>query len=229
MGERFTTARIVQGGERFEILVHPQNALDYRLGRNVEISQVLGVDLIFTDAGKGMKASEDKLLKTFRTTDVSTIAKKILDQGELQLTTEQRRNLIEEKRRQIVAFISKHCTDPRTGMPHPPLRVEQAMSQIRLSIDPFKDAEEQAKEAIQLLRPILPLKIEQVRIAVKIPPEYAGKAYGSAKNYGVITREEWQADGSWIAVVEMPAGLQGPFLEKLGKLTQGSLQTKILR
>jgi len=229
MGERFTTARIVQGGERFEILVHPQNALDYRLRRNVEISQVLGVDLIFTDASKGMKASEDKLLKTFMTTDVFAIAKRILDQGELQLTTEQRRNLVEEKRKQIVAFISKHCTDPRTGMPHPPLRVEQAMSQIRFSIDPFKDAEEQSKEAIQLLRPILPLKIEQVRIAVKIPPEYAGKAYGSVKNYGVITREEWQADGSWIAVVEMPAGLQGPFFEKLGKLTQGNLQTKILR
>jgi ribosome maturation protein SDO1 len=229
MSEKFTTARISIGGEKFEILVKPQPALDYKLGRAVEISQLLLIDEIYFDASKGTRASIEKLQKYFGTTDVLKVAEEIMKRGELQLTTEQRRRLIEDKRKQIIAFISRNCIDPRTGAPHPPLRIEQALSQAKISIDPFKSAEEQAKTIIENLKPILPLKMEQIRVALKISPEYASKAYGSVKSFGTITQEEWQRDGSWVAIIEMPAGLYGPFIDKLGKVTQGSIQTKILK
>jgi len=148
--------------------------------------------------------------------------------GELQLTTEQRRQLVEEKRRQIVSIITRNAIDPRTGAPHPPLRIEQAMEQIRLSIDPYKSAEEQAKLVIEELRPILPLKMEQMKVAVKVFPEHAARAYNALKGFGTVSREEWGPDGSLVAVVEMPAGLYGSFLDRVGKLTQGTIQTKVL-
>ncbi len=85
------------------------------------------------------------------------------------------------------------------------------------------------KTIIDDLRPIIPLKMEQMRIAVKIFAEHAAKAYGAVKNYGTITKEEWQRDGSWIGVVEMPAGLYTAFVDRLGKLTQGTVQTKIMK
>jgi len=229
MGEKYTTARISIGGEHFEILVHPDNALNYTLGRQIEISQILVIATIFTDASKGMKASEESLMKAFKTTDVFKIAEIILKHGELQLTTEQRRKLTEEKRKQIINFISRHCVDPRTGLPHPPLRVEQALSQIHVVVDPFKDAEEQAKSVIESLRGILPIKFEHIKIAVKIPPEYAAKAIGAVKDFGTIERQEWGSDGSWLALVTMPAGLHGAFLDKLNSITHGNLQTKILK
>ena len=229
MGEKVITARAIVSGEHFEILVNPQAALDYKFGRPVELSQVIAVDEIFTDASKGMRASEEKLVKAFGTTDFVKIAEAIMKRGELQLTTEQRRQLIEDKKKQIIAFICRHCVYPRTSLPHPPLRIEQAITQVRTSIDPFKDAEEQARAVIQVLRPILPLKMEQIRLAVKIPPEHASRAYGTVKDFGIIKQEEWQADGSWAAIIEMPAGLQTSFLEKVGKLTQGTLQMKILK
>jgi ribosome maturation protein SDO1 len=176
-----------------------------------------------------MKASEESLMKAFKTTDVFKIAEIILKHGELQLTTEQRRKLTEEKRKQIINFISRHCVDPRTGLPHPPLRVEQALSQIHVVVDPFKDAEEQAKSVIESLRGILPIKFEHIKIAVKIPPEYAAKAIGAVKDFGTIERQEWGSDGSWLALVTMPAGLHGAFLDKLNSITHGNLQTKILK
>ena len=228
MSDRYTVARITHDGEHFEILVKPQPALSYRLGKTTSISELLVTDTIFTDAGKGLRASEDKLQKAFGTTDSLKIASIILKKGTLQLTTEQRRRLVEEKRKQIVSFISRQCVDPKTNLPHPPLRIEQAMEQIHFSIDPFRDAEEQAREIIKLLRPVLPLKVEQVSVAVRIPPEYAGKVYGTVKGFGVIKREQWQADGSWFTIVEMPAGLYGPFLEKLGKITRGNLEAKLV-
>jgi ribosome maturation protein SDO1 len=228
MSERYTVARITHGGERFEILVKPQPAFSYRLGKTTSISEVLVTETIFTDAGKGLRASEDKLEKAFGTTDPTKIAEIILKRGILQLTTEQRRQLVEDKRKQIVSFISRQCIDPKTNLPHPPLRIEQAMEQIHFSIDPFRDVEEQAREIIKLLRPILPLKMEQISVAVRIPPEYASKVYGTVRGYGTIKREQWQADGSWFATVEMPAGLYGPFLEKLGKITRGNLEAKLV-
>ena len=228
MTERYTIARLTREGEHFEILVKPQLALSYRLGKTMSTSQVLAAETIFTDANKGLKPSEDKLEKVFGTTDLVKIASIILKKGTLQLTTEQRKQLTEDKRKQIISFISRQCVDPRTNLPHPPIRIEQAMEQIHFSIDPFKDAEEQAKEIIKLLRPVLPLKMEQVSVAVRIPPEYAGKVYGTVKGFGTIKREEWRADGSWFAVVQMPAGLYGPFLEKLGEMTRGNLESKLV-
>ena len=102
------------------------------------------------------------------------------------------------------------------------------MQQIHYSIDPFKEAEGQARDIIKLLRTILPLKTEQVQVTIRIPPQYASRAYGTVKGFGVIRREEWRADGSWSSIVELPAGLYGPFLEKLGEITRGNLQAKLV-
>jgi ribosome maturation protein SDO1 len=229
MGDDQTTARITLAGERFEILVNPDAALNFRIGKDKSISKVLVVDTIFTDSGKGFRPSEDKLKEAFGTTDFHRIAEIILKRGELKLTKEQRRRLVEEKRKQIISFISRNCIDPRTGFPHPPLRVEQAMKQVSLVIDPFKRGEEQAKNFIEELRPILPMKIERMRLAVKIPPEHAPRVMGIVRDFGSVGREEWQRDGSWIAIVEMPAGLHSSFLKRISDTTHGNYQTKILR
>jgi len=228
MSQRHTIARITREGEHFEILVKPEPAFSYRTGELNAVSKVLVAETIFTDANKGLRASEDQLQRAFGTSDPVKIAEVILKKGTLQLTVEQRRRLTEKKRKQIVSFITRQCVDPKTNLPHPPMRIEQAMEQVHYPIDPFKDAEEQAREIIKLLRPILPLKMEQVSVAVRIPPEYAGKVYGAVKRFGVIKKEEWRADGSWFAVVEMPAGLYGSFLEKLGEMTKGSLEAKLI-
>jgi ribosome maturation protein SDO1 len=228
MGEKHTIARITKDDEHFEVIVKPEKALDYRLGKISSISEVLITETIFSDANKGTKVSEDALRKAFGTTDQLKIADIILKKGTLQLTTEQRRKMIEDKRRQIVAFISKNCVDPRTNLPHPPLRIEQAMEQIHYSIDPFRATEEQAREIIKMLRQILPLKMEQVSVSVHIPAQYAARAYGTLKALGTIKREEWRADGSWHGILEMPAGVYGPFLEKIGEVTKGNAEAKII-
>jgi ribosome maturation protein SDO1 len=228
MSEKYTVARLTQDNEHFEILVKPEKALDYRTGKIAGITEVLAADFIFADANKGTKVSEEQMQKAFGTTDHLKIADIILKKGTLQLTTEQRRKMIEDKRRQIIDFISRQAVDPKTNLPHPPMRIENAMEQIRYSIDQYKPVEEQAKEIVKLLRPILPLKIEQISVGVHIPAEYSARAYGSMKSFGVIKKEEWRADGSWYGVIEMPAGSYASFLNKLGDVTKGSGEAKIV-
>lgn len=229
MSERYTVARMTLDGDHFEILTKPQPALSYRLGKTTPVSEILVTDIIFTDAGKGLRASEEKLQNVFGTTNPLKVAEVILKKGTLQLTTEQRKQLVEDKRKQIVSFISRECVDPKTNLPHPPLRIEQAMKQIHYSIDTSRGVEEQAKEIIKLLLPIIPLKMEKISLAIRIPPEHASKVYGTVKGFGTIKRDQWLADGSWSAIVEISAGLYGPFLDKLGKMTRGNLETKMIK
>lgn len=228
MSERYTVARITRNGEHFEVLVKPEKALDYRMGKISAVAQVLAAETIFSDANKGTKVSEETLRKTFGTAETPKVAETILKKGTIQLTTEQRRKMIEDKRKQIIAFVSKQCVDPRTNLPHPPLRIEQAMDQVHHPIDPFKPTEEQAKDIIKLLRPILPLKMEHVSVSIHIPAEHAAKTYGTVKAFGTIESQEWRADGSWYGILEMPAGLYGPLLEKLGEVTKGNAEAKII-
>jgi len=228
MSEKYTVARITKDDEHFEILVKPQKALDYRMGKIAGITEALAAETIFSDANKGTRTSEENLRKAFGTTDELKIAEMILKTGTLQLTTEQRRKMVEDKRRQIVDFIARQCVDPKTNLPHPPLRIENAMEQIHYPIDPFKPVEEQAKDITKLLRPILPLKMEQVSVGVTLPAQYSARAYGTIKGFGTIKREEWRADGSWYGVLEMPAGLYAPLVEKLGEITKGNGEAKIV-
>ncbi|MCJ7721341.1 ribosome assembly factor SBDS [Candidatus Bathyarchaeota archaeon] len=229
MSERYTIARITKDGEHFEILTKPEPALEYKLGKTIPISQILVTETIFTDAGKGSKASEEKLQQVFKTTDSLKIAEIILKKGDLQLTTDQRKQLVEDKRKQIISFISRECIDPKTNLPHPPIRIEQAMKEIHFSIDPHKAAEEQSKDIIKLLRPIIPLKMEKITVDIHVPPEHASKVYGTVKGYGTLKRDQWQTDGSWSATVEMSAGLYGPLLDKLGKMTRGNIEAKLVK
>jgi ribosome maturation protein SDO1 len=229
MSERHVLARLQISGEKFEIIVNPDFALNYKLGKISDIDKVLVAYDVYSDVRKGLKAPSDKLMKYFKTTDVRKIADIIIKQGELQITAEQRRKLIEDKRRQIIAFITKNCVDPRTNLPIPALRVEQAMDQVKVSIDPFKEAEGQALKVIDALKSVLPLKIERVKLEVKVGPEYVPKMYNFIKSYGYLEKEEWLNDGSWRANVDMPAGLQAEFLDKLNKLTKGTAQVRILK
>ncbi|PUA32072.1 MAG: rRNA metabolism protein [Candidatus Terraquivivens tikiterensis] len=221
----YTIARLVRG-ETFEIIVDPDSALRYKMGEKVPMSKVLLYEEIYTDAKKGIRASEEQLMKAFKTKDKLAIAARILTEGTLQITSEQRRRLIEEKKRQIVEFISKNAVDPRTKLPHPPQRIELAMEQAGVSIDPFVDAKEQAMKVIERLSQILPMKVGLMRMYVRVPGEFVGKAYGLLKSVGKILKEEYKADGSWVGEVEVLAGLQADLIEKLNRLCSGRAEAR---
>lgn len=229
MSGKFTTVRLTVDGERFEILVNPDNALSFKLGRNIELSQVIAIDEVYSDSSKGLRANAEKMKKSLGTTDHVEAAKIVLKRGELQLTTDQRRKIVEDKRKQIVSIIARNFVDPRTGLPHPPTRIEQAMQEIRLSIDPFKDVQEQAKIVVDQLRPVIPLKSEKMKIRVKVPPQFAPQAIGVLKGSGEILKEEWGSDGSLTALVEITAGVHASLLERLGSATRGAAQATVER
>jgi len=221
-------ARFESHGERFEIIVSPDAIERIREGGPIEMDD-LASEIIFSDAKKGNKASEDKMGEIFNTNSIEEIAKTIIIKGDVQLTTEQRQKMQRNKRNRIIETIARNAMDPKTKAPHPRQRIELAMDQAGVHIDPFKPVSEQVKTIIETLRPIMPISIEQVRISIKIPAENIGKAYGTVRNFGTLEREEWQSDGSWVGIIRLAAGMQTEFYDKINDVTKGNVSTKILK
>lgn len=222
-------ARLQKGENHFEILVDPKTASQLIDGKEVDILSSLAIDSIFTDSKKGTHAPNEALQKHFGTNNVEIIAKEIILHGEIQLTTEQRHEMQEQKRKRIIDMIVKNAMDPKTKAPHPRQRIELAMEEVGVHIDPFKPVNQQVKIVVESLRPIVPISMEQLRISVKIFPQYIGKAYGVARNYGVLEREDWQSDGTWIGIIKIPAGMQSDFYDRLNDVTKGNVETRILK
>ncbi|MDG6898751.1 MAG: ribosome assembly factor SBDS [Nitrososphaerota archaeon] len=226
---KFTTVKLSIEGEHYEILVNPDSALAFKQGRNVEPSAVIAVDEVYSDSRKGLRANSEKLKLHFGTDDHAKAALEILKRGELNLTQEQRKRLTDDKRKAIIAAISKNFVDPRTMLPHPPTRIDQAMQEARATVDPFQDPNEQMKAIVESLRTILPLKSEKIKLQVRVAAQYSGQAVGVLKNYGEIIKEDWLADGTLSAIVEIPAGGQPGLLDRLGSTTKGAAQVTVVK
>ena len=222
-------ARLEYYGEHFEILVDPDLASDFKSGKNVKMEDVLAVEEVFKDSKKGDKASEEAMMKAFNTVDPLEAAVTIIKKGHVQLTAQQRKEMQEEKRKLIVATITRESINPQTKLPHPARRIEIAMDECKLHVDPFKSVDEQVKTVMKAIRTKIPIRFEKVNVAIKIPGDFTGKVYGVIPTFGKIRKEEWQQDGSWVAVVEIPGGMQDSFYEKLSELTRGEVETKLIK
>jgi ribosome maturation protein SDO1 len=229
MVDKVTVVRFAVEGEKFELLVKPEPALDYKLGKIKDISMILVSDEIYSDSSKGTRASTEKLLKAFKTDDTATIAALIMQKGELNLTTDQRRKMVLEKRKQIVDFIAKTYVDPRSHLPHPPLRIEQAMDDARISIDPFRNTAEQTKDVVEQLRSIIPLKSENMILEIVVPAQFAAQSYSVLKSAGTLKKEEWQANGSLKVILDIPAAARANVIDRLGSVTKGSASVEVAK
>jgi len=169
------------------------------------------------------------LKRVFGTTDVFEIAKEIIRKGEIKLTTEQRRRMVEEKKRQIAEIISKKGINPQTNAPHPPQRILKAMEDAGVNIDPFAPADMQVERVLKAIKALLPIKFEKVLIQLKIPPEYAGRVYGILKKSSSIKRERWLESGDLQVEIEILGGMKTEVLERVANLTHGQFESKILK
>lgn len=222
-------ARLEYYGEHFEILVDPDLASDFKDGKEINIEEILAVEEVFKDSKKGDKASEEAMMKAFNTIDPLEAAVIIIKKGHVQLTAQQRKEMQEEKRKLIIATITRESINPQTKLPHPARRIEIAMDECRIHVDPFKSVDEQVKTVMKAIRTKIPIRFEKVRVAIRIPGDFTGKVYGVIPEFGTTKKEEWQQDGSWVALVEIPGGLQDSFYTKLSELTKGQVETKLIK
>lgn len=227
--DKAVTARLTVNNLKFEILVEPERAFEFKQGKGMKTEDVLAYPAIYKDTRSTELASEKDVQKVFGTTDVYKVAEKIIKQGEIRLTTEQRRKMVEQKKVQLANLLAKKAINPQTNTPHPPQRILNAMEQTGVNIDPFIDAELQVDKVLKSIKPLLPIKFQKVLLQLKIPAQFSGRAYPVIKGSGTVKQEQWLNDGSLQLNIEILAGVQDDLFKKLADMTHGQVETKILK
>jgi ribosome maturation protein SDO1 len=216
-----------KGGDDFEILVNSDLAYDYITGKRPDPMSVLETEEIFKDARKAERQSEEKIKKAFGTTEMQKVVEAILHSGNVPITTEQRNKLQEDKRKQIIDIIARNSIDPRTKAPNPPIRVENALKEAKVNIDPFKAAADQVEDVVEKINMIMPIKFTTAKVEVTVPAEFANRSFSVLKRYGMKS-DKWMDNGSLQATLEFPAGMQNEFFDRLNSATQGKAIIKVL-
>ena len=229
--EDAVTAQLESHGARFEVLIDPDAALEIKREEfDGELADVIAAEDIFENASRGDRPAETDLEEVFETTEPLDIIPEVIRRGEIQITAEQRREMQEQKRKQLINTIARNAVNPQMDdAPHPPERIERALEEAGFRIDPMEPVSEQVDEALEDLRPVIPIRFDEVTMAVQLPADYAGSGQAEVRQYGELEREEWQADGSWVGVVTFPAGLQNDFYEVVNELTSGTAETRVIR
>jgi ribosome maturation protein SDO1 len=224
----FNVLRIQKFGKNFELVVDPDLAIalkSSKLKSEESIREMLKAEKVFADAKKGELAEENDLQTVFGTVDFFGIPKKMIEDGEIQLSAEYREKLRAEKRKKIVQIIHRICIEPKSGLPHPVLRIENAMEEAKVKIDENKPAEDQVNEIISKLKPIIPIKVDEKTVILTMPLHYGSKLKTILVGYGQIESEEWMGE-HYVCRIRVPAGIYADLLDELNSKTHGSVDVR---
>jgi len=216
-------ARIKIKGQHYEISVNLDEALKVKAGKG-EIMAALDSPHIYHDVKTGEVAAQKDLMDAFGTADVYEIARKIITAGEVQKTQEFRDAERETRIKQLITLVLKNAVDQH-GRPYTEERIRRAMEEIHYHVD-NRPADQQLAPLVEKLKEVIPIKVETKRIRLVVPARFTGQVYGLLKNYK--ESEEWLANGDLAAIVNIPAGLQLDFYDKLNNVTHGAIQSQDL-
>lgn len=215
-----------KGDKQFEILVDPDLAKEAKMeGKDHDIQRLLFVQDVFVDAGEGERASVEELEEEFGTDQMMEAAKQIFEKGKMQLTTDQKAEIRDDKWKQLVSMIARRAQDPKTGNPHPPQRVENALDEAGFHVNWDSNIEDEFDEAIDILRPIIPISLDEKTVAIRIPVDNAGQAYDKIQQVADVDEENW-GNEFFTARLTLPAGVLSELMDDLQDITSGQTEMK---
>jgi ribosome maturation protein SDO1 len=218
--------RYKSGKLNFETMVNLENAMKMKKGEKININDIIRDRFVYTDMKKWMRAGAPELENVFGTTDFLKIAEKIVQKGQLEITQEFRDEALENRRKQVVDFLSRNAVDARTQRPFTPDMITNSLKEAGVKIENVS-VEKQIVRILDELKKVIPIKITTKKIKIKIPPQYTGQTYGLVNEYK--EKEEWFSDGSLELVLNIPVGLQTEFYDKLNSITHGAALTSEVR
>ncbi|KYK35673.1 MAG: hypothetical protein AYK18_02810 [Theionarchaea archaeon DG-70] len=227
--DKAVISRLKIGGKKFEVLVDPVKALELKEGRGINLDEIVAYPGIYHDVRRGDAIPESELQQNFGTTNIYNIARKIILEGELQFTTDQRREFVEKKTKEIAEIITRKSINPQTNTPHPPTRILNAMDKAGIHVDPFINAELQVNKVVEGIKTLLPIKFQKVILRITIPPQFSGKAYSVLKRTVGKFDEQWLNDGSLQLTVEIPVGVYDELFKTVGDITKGNFRSEIVK
>lgn len=210
--------RLKKGKKTFEVMTNPGTVLKFRAGKG-PMSDVLYAEIIFKNASKGDRASDEDLQEAFETTDIKEIGEIIVKDGELQVSAKERAEKLEAKTKEIITFVHKNFMDPKTNLPHPVARLELALKGAKFRVDPELPAKSQALDLVKKLQGTLAMKKSGIEGTVQVTHKYAGQCTGILYKFASSVKEKHVSGGMEWDIVLAPGDFDS-FVAAMNKITK---------
>eukprot|EP01091_Cochliopodium_minus_P019887 TRINITY_DN8508_c0_g1_i1.p1 TRINITY_DN8508_c0_g1~~TRINITY_DN8508_c0_g1_i1.p1 ORF type:complete len:255 (+),score=65.51 TRINITY_DN8508_c0_g1_i1:39-803(+) len=226
MSDKKQIIKMKKGKTTYELLVNHGSVDKWKEDGKKEEDwrKVLYVDDLFKNSSKGERPTKEELAESFGNFDLKTIQQTIAFSGEIQLTTNDRKELTDNKRKAIINIINKNYVDPQSKRPYSVVQIDSALTSIKAKIDIQKSAEDQVKLIMKDLVLKLPLtKVAAFEGKLIISNSHVGKVQSNLKSFCSVGSESW-SDNSWIVKVSLTTSEYDPLIQFLTKSTNGDFQ-----
>jgi ribosome maturation protein SDO1 len=220
-------ARFSRDNDYFEIWVDPEMAWDYKHGKtNINFNDMIALDTIYCDAKKGEEAKQDKIQEVFKTNNLEDVVKKIIINGEVQITTSQRNEMLERRKKDIIEFITKNAHDPKANTAVPSQRIINALEEIKYKFSLSRKKDDEIKEVLFKLQKVMPISLEKISVFLEVPAAYTGRVQPILHKYE-IEEEKWAPTGVLFVKIKTPVGLKSNLINELNNITHGQIIIKV--
>jgi len=221
MSQKFQLVRYQKGKKKFEIMTKQGAVTKYKEGK-LGFNKVCSTTTIFTNVKKGDQAKEADLEAVFETTNEEEICRLILKMGTLQLTAKEREAKVEQKRQEVLHYIHSNWEDPKSKLPHPMVRLENAFKASKCKVDVEGDAMKQAEDAVKKMQGELYFaKISQIQGTLTLAMKYMGVVEGMIRRFATVTKTDYSGS-SVVYDFECSRGSLEKFQGALFKPTDGN-------
>jgi len=191
MSQKFQLVRYQKGKKKFEIMTKQGAVTKFKEGK-LGFDNVCSTTTIFTNSKKGEQAKESDLQDVFETTNEEEVCKLILKMGTLQLTAKEREAKVQQKRQQILHHIHSNWEDPKSKLPHPMLRLENAFKASKCKVDVEGDVMKQAEDAVKKMQGELYFaKISQIQGTLTLAMKYMGVVEGMIRRFTTVNKVDY--------------------------------------
>jgi len=119
-----------------------------------------------------------------------------------------------------VNYIHKYFIDPRSKTPHPIVRIEAALDELKIRIDPDIPYDKQVQDIIKRIPEVMPIRKEEIEGTITIPHKHMGAAAGLISKSASIRRERYDDDGCIMDITLVP-GDYDSLINDLNRVTKG--------
>jgi len=138
-------------GKKLEIACYKNKVIDWRNGLEKDLSEVLQVEEIFTNAVQGELANKKILQELFPNKSKKEIIAIILEKGEMQVSQKEREALQENTFKDIVNIISKKIVHPKSKRLFSAESIKAALKEMNFNRIISKTSKKQAQDGIRML------------------------------------------------------------------------------
>jgi ribosome maturation protein SDO1 len=159
---------VTRGGHRFEVACYRNKIVNYRQGTETDLSEVLQTERIFINVSKGQFANSKILKQCFGTDDEEEVCRYILDNGDVQVSDQERAAQLESTVREVATMVAEKCVHPKSRRPYTMSQIRDAMKNAGFMVHPTRNIKQQFLDCVRLLQEKQVLDIERAKMKLSI-------------------------------------------------------------